>query len=33
MKLRSMMFVGAAALTTAALATDVLTDKTLGWTR
>ncbi len=33
MKLRSMMFVGAAALTTAALATDVLTDKTLGWMR
>ena len=28
-----MMFVGAAALTTAALATDVLTDKTLGWMR
>lgn len=34
MKLRSMMFVGAAALATAALATDdVLTDKTLGWMR
>lgn len=34
MKLRSMMFVGAAALTTAALATDALTDtKTLGWMR
>ena len=33
MNLRSMMFVGAAALTTAALATDVLTDKTLGWMR
>ena len=33
MKLRLMMFVGAAALTTAALATDVLTDKTLGWMR
>lgn len=33
MKLRSIMFVGAAALTTAALATDVLTDKTLGWMR
>ena len=34
MKLRSMMFVGAAALATAALATDALTDtKTLGWMR
>ena len=34
MKLRSMMFVGAAALATAAFATDVLTDeKTLGWMR
>ncbi len=33
MKLRSMMFVGAAALTTAGFATDVLTDKTLGWMR